>query len=193
MIEMQNSNKHYKLFRVSKSFPDGNLIAAYIGNGIGHIDTGATIQSNMNRGPGYLTGAISSTRSAVFTLQDVEILTLPEGDRLLLQAAIGAHELEFIRAFIDFVELRKPATISGDYFEGFDGKRKAYMVDIQMEEGGEKTKYILTNKFPYLEDIKKEIVGLYKDPYGGDRQDKSQEFFNWLHSTIPYQNAQQSQ
>ena len=144
---MQNSDKHYKLFRVSKSFPDGNLIAAYIGNGIGHIDTGATIQSNMNRGPGYLTGAISSTRSAVFTLQDVDILTLPEGDRLLLQAAIGAHELEFIRAFIDFVELKKPVTISGNYFEGFDGERKAYVVDIQMEEGGETTKYILTNGF----------------------------------------------
>lgn len=144
---MQHSNKHYKLFRVSKSFPDGNIIAAYIGNGIGDIDTGATIQSNMNRGPGYLTGSISSTRSAVFTLQNVEILTLPEGDRLLFQAPIGAHELEFIRAFIDFVEIKKPVTISGNSFEGFDGERKAYVVDIQMEEGGEKTKYILTNRW----------------------------------------------
>ena len=64
------------------------------------------------------------------------------------------------------------------------------MVDIQMEEGGEKTKYILTNKFAYLEDIKKEIVGIYNDPNSGGSQAKSNEFFNWLHSTIPYQNAQ---
>lgn len=152
---MQHSNKHYKhykLFRVTKSFPDGNSIAAYIGNGIGGIDTGATIQSNMNRGPGYLTGSISSTRSAVFTQQDEEILTLPEGDRLLLQAAIGNHELEFIRAFIDFVELEKPVTISGKYFEGFTGERKAYVVDIQMKEGGEKTKYIMTN-FHFWKDL----------------------------------------
>ena len=150
---MQNSNKHYKLFRVSKSFPNGNLIAAYIGNGIGHIDTGATIQSNMNRGPGYLTGSISSTRSAVFTLQDEEILTLPEGDRLLLQAAIGAHELEFIRAFIDFVELKKLVTISGNYFEGFDGERKAFVVDVEMEKGEKLTQYIMTNT----------VVGSYPD------------------------------
>ena len=50
--------------------------------------------SNSNRGPGYLTGHIQSTRAGAFILQDIEILTLPGSERLLLQASIGTHDLE---------------------------------------------------------------------------------------------------
>ena len=138
-------SKHYKLFRVKQRFPDGNIIADYIGNALGDIDTGASVMSNSNRGPGYLTGHIQSTRAGAFILQDIEILTLPGGERLLLQASIGAHDLEFISSFIDFIELQKPQMIKGEYFEGFDGTRKAYFVKVKME-GKPEMDYIMTNE-----------------------------------------------
>ena len=101
--------------------------------------------SNSNRGPGYLTGHIQSTRAGAFILQDIEILTLPGSERLLLQASIGTHDLEFISSFIDFVELQKPQMIKGEYFEGFDGTRKAYFVKVKIE-GKPEMDYIMTNE-----------------------------------------------
>jgi hypothetical protein len=88
---------------------------------------------------------LKAQRSAAFTLTENRILTLPEGDSLLEQADIGSHPLSFIRSFIEFVELKRPLRLQGKFFEGFDGRRKAFVVDVQMEEGEKPKMYIMTN------------------------------------------------
>jgi hypothetical protein len=157
----QDAKKHYKLFRVTNSFPNGDLISDYIGDAVGHMESGATVTSNTPRGSGYPLGILKAERSAAFKLTENRILTLPEGDSLLEQADIGSHPLSFIRSFIEFVELKRPVTISGNYFEGFDGERKAYVVDIQMEEGEEPKMYIMTNRIHihYLGDLNQVFFG----------------------------------
>ena len=87
----QDPKKHYKLFRVTNSFPNGDLISDYIGDAIGHMESGATVTSNTPRGPGYLVGVLKAQRSAPFTLTENKILTLPEGDSLLEQTEIGSQ------------------------------------------------------------------------------------------------------
>ena len=144
--EESNVKKHYKLFRVTNSFPNGDLISDYIGDAVGHIQRGATVTSSTPRGTGYPVGTLKAERSAAFTLKENRILTLPEGDSLLEQADIGSHPLSFIRSFIEFVELKRPSSLRGKYFEGFDGLRKAFVVDVQMEEGEEPKTYIMTNR-----------------------------------------------
>ena len=167
--EESNVKKHYKLFRVTNSFPNGDLISDYIGDAVGTMESGATVTSNTPRGPGYAVGTLKSIRSAAFTLKENRILTLPEGDSLLVQEDIGSHPLSFIRSFIEFVELKRPLRLKGKYFEGFDGNRKAYVVDIQMEEGGEKTKYILTN-FRFWHNVGKIGDGVF---FGGRTVNKN--------------------
>jgi hypothetical protein len=71
---------------------------------------------------------------------------LPEEDSLLGQADIGSHPLSFIRSFIEFVELKRPVSPEGKYYEGFDGRRKAFVVDVEMEKGEKPTQYIMTNE-----------------------------------------------
>ena len=142
----QDAKKHYKLFRVTNSFPNGDLISDYIGDAVGTMESGATVTSNTPRGSGYPVGTLKAERSAAFKLTENRILTLPEGDSLLEQADIGSHPLSFIRSFIEFVELKRPSSLRGKYFEGFDGLRKAFVVDVQMEEGEEPKTYIMTNR-----------------------------------------------
>jgi hypothetical protein len=43
------------------------------------------------------------------------------------------------------VELKRPLSLRGKYFEGFDGNRKAFVVDVEMEEGEKPKMYIMTN------------------------------------------------
>ena len=88
---------------------------------------------------------MKSIRSAAFRLKENGILIIPEGDSLLEQNNIGSHPLSFISSFIDFVELKRPVSLEGKYFEGFDGNRKGFIVDVVLEEGGEIKKYIMTN------------------------------------------------
>ena len=64
---------------------------------------------------------------------------------MLVQDDIGSHPLSFIRSFIEFVELKRPLRLQGKYFEGFDGRRKAFVVNVEMEEGEEPKMYIMTN------------------------------------------------
>ena len=141
----QDAKKHYKLFRVTNSFPNGDLISDYIGDAVGTMESGATVTSNTPRGTGYPVGIAKAQRSAAFKLTENKILTLPEGDSLLEQADIGSHPLSFIRSFIEFVELKRPLRLKGKYFEGFDGLGKAFVVEVQMEEGEEPKMYIMTN------------------------------------------------
>ena len=141
----QDAKKHYKLFRVTKSFPNGDLISDYIGDAVGTMERGAVVSSNTPRGSGYAIGNLKSIRSAAFRLKENGILIIPEGDSLLEQVNIGSHQLSFISSFIDFVELKRPVSLEGKYFEGFDGNRKGFIVDVVLEEGGEIKKYIMTN------------------------------------------------
>ena len=141
----QDAKKHYKLFRVTNSFPNGDLISDYIGDAVGTMESGATVTSNTPRGSGYPVGTLKAERSAAFKLTENKILTLPEGSSLLEQEKIGSHPLSFIRSFIEFVELKRPVSLEGKYYEGFDGNRKAFVVDVQMEEGEEPKMYIMTN------------------------------------------------
>ena len=143
----QDAKKHYKLFRVTNSFPNGDLISDYIGDAVGTMESGATVTSNTPRGSGYPVGTLKAERSAAFKLTENRILTLPEGDSLLEQADIGSHPLSFIRSFIEFVELKRPLRLKGKYFEGFDGNRKAFVVNVEMEEGKKSKMYIMTNHY----------------------------------------------
>ena len=143
----QDAKKHYKLFRVTNSFPNGDLISDYIGDAVGTMESGATVTSNTPRGSGYPVGTLKAERSAAFKLTENRILTLPEGDSLLEQADIGSHPLSFIRSFIEFVELKRPLRLQGKYFEAFDGTSLAFVVEAVMKEGGEPTTYIMINVF----------------------------------------------
>ena len=146
-ISCEEPKKHYKLFRVTNSFPNGDLISDYIGDAVGHIQRGATVTSSTPRGTGYPVGIAKAQRSAAFKLTENKILTLPEGSSLLEQEKIGSHPLSFIRSFIEFVELKRPVSLEGKYYEGFDGNRKAFVVDVQMEKGEETKIYIMTNRW----------------------------------------------
>ena len=76
--EESNVKKHYKLFRVTNSFPNGDLISDYIGDAVGHMESGATVTSNTPRGPGYPVGTLKAERSAAFTLTENRILSFQQ-------------------------------------------------------------------------------------------------------------------
>jgi hypothetical protein len=69
-----------------------------------------------------------------------------------VQEDIGSHPLSFIRSFIEFVELKRPVSLEGKFYEGFDGNRKAWVVDVQMEKGEIPTQYIMTNETGFYGD-----------------------------------------
>lgn len=136
--------KYYSLYHHTSelNLENHTYLAKYIGKAVGNIESGAFVISNSTKGSGDLIGHIAPQKNGIFNLTG-DILTNPNGEKMIFQNDMGSHDLSFCSSFIEFVLETSIKNVSGRAYDGVED-HKGYVISFNNK--GKEQKATITSK-----------------------------------------------